>query len=97
MRHTMKSYLPITAITLIATGWLSACSDKDDDIPLSEVPINVITTIQDILPGIVLHEAEREAEGSVVIYQLEGTLINGKEYEIKITGSGEIIKIERED
>ena len=89
--------LKISAIAILAASLLSACSDNDIDIPLSEVPDNIITIVQNTLPGISLTEAEKEVKKDVVIYELEGKLINGKEYEIEITDSGTILKIELED
>lgn len=95
----MNNYLKVSVITILSTMTLISCSDKDDDIeiPVSEVPASVITIVQNTLPGISLTEAEKEIKDDNVIYELEGKLINGKEYEIKITESGTIIKIELED
>ena len=78
---------------------LSACFDNssETDVPLSEVPSNIITIVQNTLPGISLTEAEKEMEDNAVIYELEGRLINGKEYEIEIAEDGTIIKIKLED
>ena len=95
----MNSHLKISTITLLSTLTLSACFDKDNDIDIaiSEVPTSIITIVQNTLPGISLTEAEKEVKDDTVIYELEGKLINGKEYEIKITENGTIIKIELED
>ena len=95
----MNTHVKISAIVILSTLTLSACSDKDNDvdIPLSEVPDNIITIVQNTLPGISLTEAEKEVNKDVVIYELKGKLINGKEYEIEITESGTILKIELED
>ncbi len=95
----MNNYLKIATITVLSSTILSACFDNDNeiDIALSEVPANVITIIQNTLPGISLTEAEKEVKDDVIIYELEGKLIDGKEYEIKISEDGTIIKIELED
>jgi len=86
-------------MVILATSTLSGCFDNNDEIeiPLADVPANIITTVQNSLPGIVLSEAEKQVENNSVIYELEGKLINGKEYEIEITDSGTIIKIELDD
>jgi uncharacterized membrane protein YkoI len=99
METKMNDYLKYSAIAVISTMTLSACTDKDNDIkiPLSEVPASIITIVQNTLPGISLTEAEKEVKQDSVIYELEGKLINGKEYEIEITENGTIIKIELED
>ena len=93
--HTIKTCLMIT-LTALA---LSACNDDDDkdDISLTEVPANIVTIVQDTLPGITLKSAEKEIKDGIVIYELEGSLINGNEYEIEISETGTVIKIELED
>ena len=96
-RPKMNNFIKTSSVAILSTITLNACSDKEIEIPLSEVPANVITIVQDTLPGISLTEAEKEVKDDIVIYELEGELINGKEYEIKITGNGTIIKIELED
>jgi len=95
----MNNYFTVSAIAILSIITLSACSDQDKDIeiPLSEVPASVITIVQNTLPGITLTEAEKEHKDGSIIYELEGKLINGKEYEIEIAENGTIIKIELED
>lgn len=94
----MKPYLK-SSLFILPLISLSACFDRDKetDIPLSEVPVNVINIVQSTLPGISLTEAEKKVDDNTVTYELEGNLINGKKYEIKITESGTIIKIELDD
>ena len=95
----MKKYLLPTIFIIPTLALLSACNEGDNDhkIPVSEVPSNIINIVQNTLPGIALKEAEIELKDGVNVYELEGKLINGKEYEIEITESGTIIKIELED
>jgi hypothetical protein len=95
--NKFNSGLKTSVIGILALSLLNACSDNEIDIPLSEVPGNIITIVQNTLPGISLTEAEKKVKKDVVIYELEGELINGKEYEIEITDSGTILKIELED
>jgi len=93
-KYILPSILIITSMTL-----LSACEsdDKEHDIPVSEVPSTVINIIQNTLPGIALKEAEIKIKDDATVYELEGKLINGNEYDIEITESGTIIKIELDD
>ena len=95
--NKFNSCLKTYVIAVLSTMALSACSDNDIEIPLSEVPTSIVTIVQNTLPGISLTEAEKEVNKDVVIYELEGKLIDGKEYEIEITESGTILKIELED
>ena len=98
-RPKMNNFIKTSSVAILSTMTFSACTDKDNDIeiPLSEVPASVITIVQNTLPGISLTEAEKEVKDDTVIYELEGKLINGKEYEIEITENGTIIKIKLED
>ena len=93
----MKNSIRSTLITLTAATMLVACNEEENDIPLTDVPANVVSTVQSALPGIVLEEAEKCSKHDEPTYKLEGKLINGKEYDIKITESGTIIKIELDD
>ena len=97
--NKLFSSLKTPAMATLTVSLLCACSNKDNgiNIPVSEVPGNIITIVQNTLPGISLTEAEKKVKKDVVIYELEGKLINGKEYEIEITDSGTILKIELED
>ena len=94
-----NAHLKISATVFFSAITLAACTENSSEIeiPVSEVPANIVTIVQKTLPGISLVEAEKETRDEIVIYELEGTLINGKEYEIKIAADGTIIKIELED
>ncbi len=95
----MNHYLKTSAIVILSSLALSACSDKEEEIKISlnEIPTNIIDIVQNTLPGITLTDAEKEIKNKTVIYKLEGKLINGKEYEIKIAEDSTIIEIELED
>lgn len=95
----MNTYIKPAFIIALSLTSLSACFDKDNDteIPLTDVPANIINIVQNTLPGISLTEAEKSTHNDSVIYELEGNLISGEKYEIKITESGSIIKIELDD
>ena len=94
-----NAHLKISAAVFFSAITLAACTEKSSEIeiPVSEVPANIVNIVQNTLPGISLTEAEKETRDETVIYELEGKLINGKEYEIKIAADGTIIKIELED
>lgn len=98
-----KTPLPAIAALILVASLMTACADRDDeiDIKVSELPANVVETIQNALPGINIKEAENETPKQTVkekiIYEVEGVLLDGKEYEIKIRGDGVIIKIELEE
>ena len=62
------------------------------------MPENLLDIVQNALPGITLKKkAEREIKDQTMVYELEGKLDNGNEYEIKITESGTLVEIELED
>ena len=89
----------MSVVTFLMVFSQSACTDKGtEEIPLSEVPANVMEVVQNALPGITLKKkAEREIKDHVMVYELEGKLDNGNEYEIKITDTGTLVEIELED
>lgn len=95
----MSKFLQISLPGLFVVVFLTACSNKNEesDIPLTEVPGSVINIVQNTLPGISLKEAEKKLKDDQLVYELEGEMLNGKAYEIEITESGTIIKIELED
>jgi uncharacterized membrane protein YkoI len=96
----MKSNLLKACLVVFMTiGGLSVFADDDEvEIPLKEVPKNVMELAKAKLKGIVFTEAEIEKKQDRTIYELEGKL-NGVEYEIEITlnKKGEIIKVEVEE
>ena len=93
-----KYYLQMSVVTLLVMFLQSACADKEtEEIPLSEVPANVMEIVQNTLPGITLKKAEREIKDHIMVYELKGKLDNGNEYEIKITETGTLVEVELED
>ncbi len=93
----MKNHLAIITTSVLALALLSACADNYTDIAIAEIPADIMTKVQTTLPGITLSEAKKKLENGIIIYELEGTLVSGKKYEIEITGSGDIIEIELEE
>ncbi len=95
----MNPYLKQSVLSILLAASLVACSNESNevDIAVTDVPAHIVAIVQNALPGISLSEAEKETKKNTVVYELEGKLINGKEYEIKIAEDGTIIKIELED
>lgn len=70
--------------------------ENEEEIPLSDVPQNVKDAAIAAVPGIVLEEAERETEGDVVVYELEGEA-DGQEYEVEVNEAGEVLEVEKDE
>lgn len=81
--------------TLPLAVLISGCAlfENEAEIPLAEVPEAVMAAAQQAVPGIEIEEAEIEMEDGQKVYELSGTA-NGKEYEIEISGTGEILEVE---
>lgn len=82
-------------ILIVTTSVFAGCGEKDEKIPLSEVPEVVLTAAQNAVEGIKIAEAEIEKTGDGMIYELEGT-VDGKIYEIEVSPDGKIIDVEQE-
>jgi len=82
-------------ILIVTTSVFAGCGEKDEKIPLSEVPEVVLTAAQNAVEGIEITEAEIEKTGEGMIYELEGT-VDGKIYEIEVSPDGKIIEVEQE-
>lgn len=95
----MNKMTQMILVTSIAALSLTGCFDSssEEHIELDKVPADIIGVVQDTLPGIALHEAEKKIYDDKTIYKLEGKLLSGEEYEIKIADDGTIIKVELED
>lgn len=95
MNRFVTTFQIFIIILSIAIGAFAGCGDKDDKIPLSEVPDVVLTAAQNAVEGIEITEAEIEKTGEGIIYELEGTA-DGKIYEIEVSPDGKIIEVEQE-
>ncbi|MEE9466046.1 MAG: PepSY domain-containing protein [Candidatus Neomarinimicrobiota bacterium] len=91
-------HIPILLQLLILMffGATVALPETEEEIPLSEVPKEIIAAAQEAVPGIELTEAEVEKTRKGLVYELDGT-VDGKEYEIVISADGEVLEIESED
>ncbi len=93
MKHIL---ILLQLLVLMLFGATVALPQTDREIPLSEVPPEILAAAQDTLPGIVFTEAEVEKTDKGLVYELEGT-VDGKEFEIEISADGEVLEIESED
>ena len=70
-----------------------ADDEQEQEIPLADVPQNVVNAALAAVPGIVIEEATIETEGDAQVYELEGE-VNGQDYEIEISADGKVLEIE---
>jgi hypothetical protein len=48
------------------------------------------------MPGVTFTKVEQETKsGGIVIYEAKGKQADGKEIEVKVTGDGSLVKIDR--
>lgn len=87
------NWLRLIPLALLATG--CALFENEVEIPLSDVPPAAMAAAGQAVPGIEIEEAELESEDGQKVYELSGTA-NGKEYEIEVSGTGEILEVEEE-
>jgi hypothetical protein len=98
-RLTMKTLYILTVLAVIFIAGCEAIENAFEDekeIPLSEVPQEVLTAAELAVEGITLTEAEVEEEDGQMVYELEG-VANGMEYEIEVTADGKVLEVEQED
>ena len=80
--------------SIVAVAVLSGCAgdgSSEREIPLSDVPAQVIRAAEVEFPGIRFTEAEIEDNQGVEVYELEG-VVEGKEIEIKLTPDGQVLE-----
>jgi len=73
--------------------------DGDDDgleeaVALDAVPATALAAAKKAVPGVVFTSAEREVEGGVTLYSLEGS-VDGERCEVEVTPDGEVLEVER--
>lgn len=69
--------------------------EVEEIIPLSSVPAVVLDAARAAVPGITFTKAEREQEGVVVTYELEGTA-GGVKHKIKVSEAGKVLRVRTE-
>ncbi len=92
----LKALIIIILGVLCITASASWFKEKEREIPLSEVPEQVIAAAKAAVAGIILTEAEVEETRKGLIYEIEG-YVDDTEYEIEITPEGDVIEVEIEN
>lgn len=68
----------------------------DEDIALDLVPASVKQAAVAAVPGLVLQEAEKEIDGGITVYCLEGR-VGSDEYEVEVSADGKVREIDKHD
>ena len=92
----MKFMLRALCSVLLPVVPVLAAAEQEDEIPLADVPEVVIKAARDSFAGIELMEAEVISDGQVITYEIEGS-VDGRELELMISASGELLGIEEDD
>ncbi|MEJ2534095.1 MAG: PepSY domain-containing protein [Gammaproteobacteria bacterium] len=84
-----------TPILALAMQFLGGCGlfSGERNVPLSEVPPNVLSATKGAVPGLLIDEIELEEEDGVEVWEFEG-MAGGKRYEVEISASGEVLEVE---
>jgi uncharacterized membrane protein YkoI len=69
--------------------------EEGKEIPLSQVPKEVMQAAQNAAKDVNLTEAEVEKEKGQTVYTLEGKA-DGKEYQIEVTADGKVLEVKQE-
>ena len=93
LNSAIKAFVVITVGALCITLSASSFKEEEREIPLSEVPEQVIAAAKAAVEGIILTEAEIEETRKGLIYEIEG-YVGDTEYEIEITPEGDVIEVE---
>lgn len=98
MSRFRLSLIIVICVLLIGgvTIWAAVRNgDNEENIPLSNIPANVIEAANNALPGGQITEVEMEVEDGQVIYEVE-KVVDGEEYEIEVTADGVVKEVEKE-
>jgi len=97
MERIGKRLLAAALMGLFCCGAAGPAGAGEEDVPLDQVPEVVKDAARKAVKGIKLTEAEKVTRGSrILYYEVEGTA-GGKNYEIKVTPAGKVLKVELDD
>ncbi|MFC1714663.1 hypothetical protein ACFL6S_13430 [Candidatus Poribacteria bacterium] len=95
-----RLFLIIIACVFLIGGsialWAAVSNDDaEEEVPLSDVPANVLAAANSAVSGGQVTAVEKEVEDGVVIYDVE-KVVDGVEYDIEVTADGKVQEIEKE-
>ncbi|QDU65016.1 hypothetical protein [Engelhardtia mirabilis] len=70
--------------------------EEEIEVPLDQVPDDVLAAAVAALPGLVIDHVEVEVGDEPLIYDIEGK-VDGVAWEVEVTAAGEVIETERDD
>jgi hypothetical protein len=92
----MKTFTRLMAVAVATV--LAGCSslEREARLPLAEIPGVVKAAAEQVLPGLVLAEAEVETKDGATVYELEGTA-DGRKCELRIRADGTVLRLKQDD
>jgi hypothetical protein len=88
----MRQLLSLAALALCLC-MLAGCKgeDRDQDIPLTDVPPAVMKTARDKLPDVEFTDAWKTRKGN---YEVRGKTKEGKVRDVQVTPSGQVVEVD---
>ena len=83
------------ALLPLCLASLPGRADSDSQVPLSEVPEQVLAAVRNAHPGIEIESAARVQHASGAAYEIEGDA-DGTEFEYTVSPDGRIVETDRE-
>ncbi|HYG74594.1 MAG TPA: PepSY domain-containing protein [Planctomycetota bacterium] len=94
-RITALCLAAVLSMGLITASCEAGEKKKDEPVALDQLPEAVKNAAQAAVKNIVLSKAEKKTKKGTVTYQVEGKA-DGKEWEIKLSPEGQVLKIKEE-
>ena len=99
----MKYWHAMTLVAAFAAAPAVFADDKkkndevEEKIALDQLPAAVKKAAEEAVKGLVITEVEKVTKKDSQFYEVEGKAADGKEYEVKISPEGKVLKVEQED
>jgi hypothetical protein len=88
-------------LALLAPATFGADEKKskevEEKIALDQLPAAVKKAAEGAVKGLVIAKAEKVTVDGSMFYEVEGKAADGKEYEVKVSPDGKVMKVEQED